>query len=325
MNEDPAAASVYYDMYKDDIIPEKKAGIERVITAAGQKAQAQGITEQIFAEGGTVTEQLKKARTIQDADLQDNVVTRLKQRDAELTKAENAREKELKSEAWSILTETKDLNALPPALYEALPGQTKKSMKAYATRKDTPKTDMQTYYTLTQMKAQDPEGFANASLMDYVNDLAPSDLKSFMKAQQDIEEGNDAATFRTRTFLSIGNDRLEAIGITPTASGNAKDKERTALFHRRFNQELEQFSVNNKREASGEEAEKIADRLLVEGSAGFFGSQAYAFEGKDDFEAEMTDEQRDKIIAAFIEKDPRASPTEEQINAVFQRYVSGGN
>lgn len=315
--EDPLSADQYYKKVKKDITGKQQVALEKMLEQGTQRSAAQAATDQIVTKNESFEDQLKAARKIKDSGVRDNVVQRVKQRFNENKTIQAERSKEVASEAWKVVLETNNVDAVPIDQWAALDGNTQKSLVTYVNRRRNPETNILKWKELNDMMIAEPEKFQEANLLEYVNYLSQSDFKKFSENQQKISRGDETIAVKSRNNRQIAADRLNAIGITTSSRATRGDKEKEALFMRRFEEELAIFSEENNRAPRANETEEIVDGLLIKGNGGFFRGADFAFELEpgqpfevDDLDDIPVDKRRQAVIA--IEQ-AGAIATEENI------------
>lgn len=314
--DDPLGAEQYYKKYKVQISGPEQVVLEKLIDAGSVRQAAQAATDQIVTKSGSLEEQLKAARDIKNPKIRDEVVTRVKTRYNEQQTILEERAKENKSEAWKTIVDTKNVDSIPIQQWAALDGATQKAMSDYVNRTRDPKTDIRKWKELSDLYASDPKEFAGVDMMDYINDLSPSDFKDFTEKQQKIANGDNVDSIKVRTYQQIANDRLQAVGIDTGSAGSSGDKKKSANFFRVLTDNISVFTEQNGKEPNNQQVEDIIDRMLIKGDTGVF-SNDFAFNLELGQEFEITDIEdvplgvRRKAIRAL--EDIGAQATEDNI------------
>lgn len=264
IDQDPAAARAYYAEHREQIAGTAHDDIERKLEAATQRGREQAETDRILAGGGTPQEQMRAARAIDDPEVRDGVVARLKRRQAEQKALADAEVDAAVNDAWNAVVENNSTDAIPAATWAALPGQEKKRIRDYVSRLDSSrKTDDATYYLLRRMQEQRPDEFRQINLMRYAPDLSQGDLQGFIDDQTKSGGGRDAAVFG-RSKWRIMEQGAAAIGLKPDAAEKDNDSGRAVRgFYQRVDNEMALFQQETGRKPNGPEIQEIVDRLSI--------------------------------------------------------------
>lgn len=81
--DDAAAARAYYETHQDQIDGSTQTQIEKVLEHQGVKQESQAKADRIVAEAQSYSEQLEAARSLEDPDIRDATVQRIKARHTE--------------------------------------------------------------------------------------------------------------------------------------------------------------------------------------------------------------------------------------------------
>jgi hypothetical protein len=214
------AAQVYFEETKDQISGAALAHVQAALEEGTLRGAAQQQADTIVADGGTVTEQLAKARQIDDPKLRDAVQERIEHQASIDQAAKRQADETNLSRAYQIVDQTADVNKIPAALWASIPGEHLGGLRAYAAalaKGEKPTTDAVTYYSLMNQAGNDPTEFSKANLLGARNRLDDADFKQLVDIQLAIRKGDrekadhDLAGFRTRS--QILDDSLAAYGF----------------------------------------------------------------------------------------------------------------
>lgn len=221
------AAQVYFEESKDQINGAAIAHVQAALEEGSIRGQAQTQADNILAAGGTPTEQLAKARQIDDPKLRDAVQERIEHQQSIDQAAKRQADETNLSRAYQIVDQTADVNKIPASLWASIPGEHLGGLRAYAAalaKGEKPTTDAVTYYSLMNQAGTDPTEFAKANLLGARGKLDDADFKQLVEVQLSIRKGDrekadqQLAGFRTRS--QILDDSLAAYGF------NLKDAEK---------------------------------------------------------------------------------------------------
>lgn len=257
MDDNPAAAQQYFEANKKQMLATDIDAINGPLKAQSTKQGAKVTSEQIYAEGGTPDQMYKKARDIDDVDLSDQVLSRLKVMQAERQQAQV----ESANNAWGNLAQNPSFDAIPAGIS----GKEQAAMRRYVEQRQTGnplKTDMAYYNELISMS---PEQLKKQEL-DF-NRLSEQHATFFMRRRNPQQSGGGGGIDVTDT---IANQLLAKAGITG-------DKNKGA-FKVRLHEEVESAKAMKGGKLSYDEVVKISDKLIMQtGAGGWFSGDEYNF------------------------------------------------
>lgn len=285
-------AQVYFDEVKTHITTgDVKASIEKALQVTDVQTRARKAADAILADGGTLTEQLTKARSITDlagddpraqAEATDvrEAVERQIEHAADIRKATEAKRKDdLLNVAYLHVDQQKDPDTLPPSTIAELATHMPQLREAYARRiRGEPKvTDDATYFTLRQkaieeMQGTSPGAFTKLRLIDYRHKLDDGDYERLLNIRDGIltakPEKVDAALggFRSNTqILRRTFEESYGIDIDTIAKGSDQYKALSWL-EREVSHRLDEMQGPNEKgkrvPATDEQIQATIDNIL---------------------------------------------------------------
>lgn len=320
----PAEAALLLAPEKDNTFKKTGTWIDRIPTAQRMKLwekanveydkiQGQAATDIIVSEGGTLKEQLEKARKIADPDIRDNVVTRVKTRYNEDQTISAAVSKQNIEAAWSKveqLVENKQGQEALDAIPDDIPHAEREKMKKYI-QSPTTETDWDYYEELSNMA---PDELKDEKID--ITRLSPAHRKQFIDDQAEIREGRVPVI---GGVAGLANEYMDTVGI--------KNKKDRGLFRNRLRLEIEEEArAKGKEKLSFEEKQKIMDRMSMEVRFKKFGPdkkiKAFKLEGDENFsKVVVPDDMREKILRAVQAKAPNRALTEDEIKEIYIRTL----
>lgn len=239
-------ASVYFDETKSQIKGESLARIEKAIETGQNLAESQKAADKILAAGGSLTDQLEKAKGL-DPKLRDEVSARIEHNDAVKERAKRESEAQTLRGVYDILDRTHDATKIPAPVWAQMDGSQRSAARSYAdnlARGVAVETDFPTYYSLMQKAAHEPEKFATENLLTYRSKIGNAELKQLAGMQDAIVKGDHAkaeaaglAGFRTHD--QILSDSLHEYGIeTQTSKQSTETKNAIAELRRRVDRDV---------------------------------------------------------------------------------------
>jgi hypothetical protein len=242
-----AAAQTYFDEGKSMIKGEALAHLEKVLDEGKTRKESQKKSDEIIQAGGSLSEQLEKARALEDPKLRDAVQERLEHNNTISERAAREAEQQRLVGVYNILDRSPDIRSIPPATWTAMSGSEKSAARSYAehlAKGVSVETDFPTYYGLMQKAASSPEEFATTNLLQYRATIGETELKQLTSMQGAIVKGEHAkaeaaglAGFRTND--QILTDSLAQYGIhTAAKDQTTQEKNAIAELRRRLDRDM---------------------------------------------------------------------------------------
>ncbi len=223
------------------------------------KAQVQA--DKIVSKGGSLDEQLRSARDIEDPDVRDSVTTRIKNRYNEALTITNAVKSEALDKGYKVAFEGGSYDDIAPSVLTAMDPKDALNLKAYMNKGGVVKTDKKTWYGLTKMKTDNPREFAELDMLKFRNALNDGDWKAMVKDQSDMRETKEVS-FQLRSNNQMVDDTLRSMGFDDLK--NKKDAEKIQLFRYQYESIVGSFQKQEKRIATVEEKRKILDEMSID-------------------------------------------------------------
>lgn len=248
-------ATVYFDEVKTTLTGDDVSKLEKILHVGTLRGNAQRKEDEIMTAATSLSSGLELARGIEDPELRDEVVSRIKTRFAEQKAiAEQAQEQNFKKAA-DILENTKSRNKIPASLWASLSISERNAIDSRAkqlTEGVSSKTDYSVYDKLSRSVSSDPNGFAKINLLQYRSKLSDDDLEKMIDIQREIRGGKSVEGFRSE--YQIADNMADKLKI--------KDKDKND-FYSAIDTSKREFLAKNKREPSRGEFEKIVDDIAI--------------------------------------------------------------
>lgn len=267
MVNSPGAAREYYNAHKDEIDGAAQGAIEQNLKASTDKDAARQESERIFSTGASLADMLGEARKIENTDVSDQAVARIKSMYEELEKSKTQSEEKV----WQNLVQNPSYDNIPVSL----DGTTQVRMREYVDTRLTKgliTTSPEVYKDLITMAANSPQDFLQVSLPSLATHLDKSAMDYLKTLQKDISEGGSSAVAGVRSQNEMVKGQLKGLGLKD-------DDKRGQAFYVRAQEEVSQFQRENKRAPNAQEFQGILDRLSTVAADGWF---------KDSYLAELT-------------------------------------
>lgn len=329
----------YFTEAKSQIAADRVDEVEKALTEGSVRAASQKEADRILAEGGTLTEQLKKAKDL-DPKLRDEVENRLEHAAQIQDRADReALEGSMKS-AYDILDKTGNVNRIPAAQWASFSGATRSAMRSYAEQKTqgTPvKTDLPTYYGLMRQAMTDPTTFSNYNLLEKRHVLGETEFKQLTSLQLSIKNGDTTAAEKDlggfRTANQVVDDAVVGLGINPNANVDKEPAQANAVasLRRLVDNRIAALQATTGKKATSADVQSIVDQLLsvqVEGKgtwAGLFTDAPFYDTKKRLIETTIDDipaEQKKLIEQALTQR--RVPISDATILSTYQDAVARG-
>lgn len=304
--EKTKSAQVYFDAAKDQINGDQLARLERALKEGSTRKEGQVQSDAIIAAGGTEAQQREKARQIDDADVRDQVTTRI-EHEWSIKKAQQRDDDEAVGDAGikALIKYNGDLSkAIPPTTWASASGAQQKAWKAYAdalSKGEPVETNLATYDVLERLATSpDPaerQKFAEMNLNSYAGLISKVHLVHFFDVQGAIRKGDPAKvtalTANDSVVRQIVDGNLVGLGVNPNPpvpGKNGYDKEasdRVLAYRRAVRDAVAVREFDTKKKLTEPEVQDIADSLMAQTAAAkthWFSANEpaqYAFETPD--------------------------------------------
>jgi hypothetical protein len=264
-----AAAAAYFEEAPPGTFDEKAATrITAALSVGKTRGQAQQKSDEILAQGGTLSEQREKARGIDDPEVRDSVMQRL-EHESEVRAHQQRQANELMLKGvYDKVERTHNVDSIDPATWAQMTGGERSAVRGYTTSlaKGQPiETDQVVYYMLKEAATTDPTAFLQTNLLTFKNKLSDSDFQELTGLRGAIRTGNKGATkvlddFRSET--GVISNALTLAGLDPTPTSDA-EKQRIAQFHGLVAAEVRRVQEVTGKKIQNEDLEPIVNRLLA--------------------------------------------------------------
>lgn len=362
----PTAAREYYQANSAAMTLQDRANLQSTLKASDLRVRAQTFADQVQADGLTLEQALAKARKDLSGDEEEAAVNEVKTRYTEAQAIEARAQREISSAAWKAVVANPRRSAIPDDLWSKLQGDEQRQitdwLEATARRAradaesggDSP-SDLQTWYGLRQMAAENPDQFARLDLMKSAPYLSKANLRDLIGIQTGLirGDGREAETQRVvaNTLRQIQVEvRAAGIDLTPDPKKDKKKAEEATAFMSTLTRALDDANKArreaNKPPLTSAEAREIGLSMVREGIEqgsgvfGYFQTRRRGFEIASDPTlagrtfiaqpfARIPPEARDKLIAELpnVRRDRggRAVLTLDQEAQIERAYTRGLN
>lgn len=280
-----------------------------------QRAQAFGDGIEADLEAGKVTlgQALDKAREQFPAGSpeRDAAVLQVKQRVSELEAGKAQAAKATSDEAWKILTNGGSRKSIPPAVWNALPGEEQRQINDYVESKwrrakadaeGKKEDDWGGYMALRDMAREDPERFSDPqTLLRAEPRMSKQQMNSLIGLRDTIAKDDIKAMQSQRTVkrtIDLVKSDIQAAGVDLTPKEGTSKAKDTAQFFGTLTQALDAATAEKGKPLTDEEASRIGRGMLRDvveqgsGIGGFFQTKKKAFQ---------TDQAKTYVVKPFAE------------------------
>lgn len=234
------------------------------------RRESQAQEDAIVEKFGTGPAALKAARDIEDPEVRDSTVSRIKVRQAEAKQAEIETRESLTEEALGFINGGGRFADLPLRIKNGLLPSSLNSLRSYAEQHaggGVRRTNPETLIKLSEMSADDPQKFGEVDMLEYRDKLSDSDFEEFVDLQRKIRTGSlDGKATGFMTMNQVRDERLRA--LFGSAMPTSKEGEKKSLARRKFVEQYE-ARLRSFREEAGkrpgaDDARKILDDLTAD-------------------------------------------------------------
>lgn len=260
IQEGDLRAGEYFEEHKDKINSQQHSKYIGAIKNEEMKYQARDMANEIIASSGSEQEAIKRAESIEDINMSDQVLSRVKRHYSEEEHLKNVAERDALDNFYNTVIQKQQSGE--SISYDDIPDnidpQTKLSLMNYVNKNGQPETDNEIWETLYNKKVNDAQGFAKEDLNKYRGFLSESEYKSFLKDQENIRAGN--------YYTVIKDDdkkidaALEAIGL--------KSTKKSAVGFSEVRSMVREFEARKGRKINDNELNNIINSLGYKGSNG---------------------------------------------------------
>jgi hypothetical protein len=343
-NEQDTAAQAYRDAHRDQILGSAAAQVDKAVEEGSSRAASQHAAATILSEGGTLTEQVAKARALAEKDprVADLTEARLRKNDAETKEAAREQAEASMTTAGNILDRTGgNVASIPPSMWTTFSPSQKASLKSYGDAIQgggSVKTDWSTWVSLRDL-ASNPktrQQFLNLDPMSYRSRLGDAQFQEITGLREGLRT-KDAAAESTADDIgrvhSIISGSLKGIGVGIDPKKRAPDAEISDVVYRSVDAQIESLQERTKTKATTKQIQEITDEILtqhlVQAPGRFWGTNE---ETKRTFQVQPTDElvvtakdipPADRTAIAQSLRSRGLPATPDAIVAAYKAHVKG--
>lgn len=248
ISEGSLKAGEFFEQHKDEIDSKNHARYIGTIKNEETKYQARDLAEQIVSSSASQEEAIQKAEAIQDIELSDMTVSRIKRHYSDQEHFRDLAEREALNGFYTKAVQAAQTGGV--LSYDDIPDNIdpniKLSLMNYINTKGQPETDNQVWETLYNMSVNNAQGFAKEDLNKYRGYLSDGEYKNFLKKQQDIQAGDYYTTIKDDDKMI--KDALKAMRLTSdgkTASAFSEIRAMTRELEARRGRKITDAELQN--------------------------------------------------------------------------------
>ena len=248
ISEGSLKAGEFFEQHKDEIDSKNHARYIGTIKNEETKYQARDLAEQIVSSSASQEEAIQKAEAIQDIELSDMTVSRIKRHYSDQEHFRDLAEREALNGFYTKAVQAAQTGGV--LSYDEIPDNIdpniKLSLMNYINTKGQPETDNQVWETLYNMSVNNAQGFAKEDLNKYRGYLSDGEYKNFLKKQQDIQAGDYYTTIKDDDKMI--KDALKAMRLTSdgkTASAFSEIRAMTRELEARRGRKITDAELQN--------------------------------------------------------------------------------
>jgi len=270
LHEDQAREYGGQKSVADYIAPDRRAALLEAAKRESRdltvRRESQAQEDAIVAKLGTGSAALAAARDIEDPEVRDSTVSRIKARQAEAKQAEFDQREALSEEAMAFINDGGKYADLPLHIKNGLKPSALNSLRSYAEQQaggGRRSTDPETLIELSELSADDPQKFGEVDMLGYRDKLSDGDFEEFVDLQRKIRSGSlDGKATGFMTLNQVRDQRVKDL-FGPTPKSEQKKQQRDS-FIRQYEGRLRSFRENTGKRPGADDARKILDDLTAE-------------------------------------------------------------
>ena len=246
-------AKEYLEAHKTEILPDRLPSLMGSVRNGEIKYLARDYAQDIFATSKSAEEAIKRAEAIEDIDVSDATLSRVRRYYSEQEFAKNEAEKEALDGFYNTVLQKQNSGEM--LSYDDIPegvdAKTRLSLMNYINQNGQPQTDNDVWETLYDMSVNNAQGFANEDLNKYRGFLSDGEYKQFLKKQQEIKDGK---------FYSQIKDDDKMIDAALKSMGLGKGGKKDSAYSE-IRSMVREFEARKGRKITDEELNNVVNSL----------------------------------------------------------------
>lgn len=325
---DPRTGAISSAEWAEKIPFEETRGYVANITAAADRLAGKAPGGQ-QDEDAAYSTWLAKAEDIKDPDLKAEVQRNLAAERSRRSMARSGDERAAKNEAYDLVNQGKDIpaalaNRMEPSALNALNSHLDRVRNGQKT-----KTDPAVMYEISRQAIEDPETFARRDLLADRAKLDDGDWNTALALQRSVltkDAKSDQSLAGQRTRNMIVDDTVKSLGLHP--GKKTEDATKVGALEKRLDEEVAQFTRDNKKAPNSLEIQKMVDGLIIKTplGSGWFGTNVGRTE-KFGFEMTVADIPKADLeeFRSGYEKHLGKKPSDAEVVTAYNKWVQSNN
>lgn len=266
-------AEAYFEKYQDKLMPEVRNRLKASVEEGSVRVKSQQTTDQIMNEALPEDEALKKAREIEDPQVRDQTVQRVKTRYAEIDSAKQQAQTENMQTASDIIETGAGVDAIPPNMWLNLTAGQRSNLETRSRQVKAgiePVTDWKVFTRLYNLPAGE---LAKVNMLDYRASLSNTHYQSMLSQQKSVQTAlangqRNPDLANTLTFKDRAKNVAVQAGILPAGKSPSKysddEAKRYGTFQTEAASRIEEFERIKGKKSTGSEQQQILDEMVLE-------------------------------------------------------------
>lgn len=272
-DENYDGAESYFNKYEEKLLPEVRNRLKASVNEGQTRSKSQVSTDAIMNEALPEDQALKKAREIEDPEVRDQTVQRLKTRYAEIDAAKAQAQKENMQTSADIIESGAGVDGIPPNIWLNLTAQQRSSLETRSRQVKSGVEPVTDWKVFTNLYSMEPSKLAKVNMLDYRSQLSNTHYQSMLSQQESVitamkngQRNPDLAN--TLTFKDRTKNVAVSAGILPAGKSPSKYSEDEAMRYGKFQthaaSRIEEFERIKGKKSTGSEQQQILDEMVLE-------------------------------------------------------------
>ena len=268
LQENPIEAKKFFEEHKQDINSELHPRYLNAINQEERKYEARELAQTIINSVNSEQEAINKAEKIDDIEMSDAVLSRVKRHYSEQEHFRQQEQRDLLNGFYdkAVAAAQNGTSLSYDDIPRGLDPDTKLSLMNYVNNNGQPQTDDEIWQTLYNMSVNDAQGFLKEDLNKYRGFLSDGEYKSFLKKQEDIKSGDFYSTIKDDDKMI--DAALKAIGLNNNNSVLGLTGKKKNIAYSEIRALTREFEARKGRKITDSELQNITNSLGYKGTDG---------------------------------------------------------
>lgn len=268
MQESPTEAKAFFEEHREDINSNLHSRYLSAINQEERKYQSRDMAAEIIQNSASEEEAIKKAEAIEDIDMSDAVLSRVKRHYAQEEHIKGLHQRESLDNFYNkaVAAQQNGSSLSYDDIPDDLDPHTKLSLMNYVNSNGQPETDNQVWETLYDMSVNNAQGFVKEDLNKYRGYLTDSEYKSFLKRQDEIKTGGYYTKIEDDNKMI--NTALKSMGLSGNTSVFGLTGKNKDIAYSEIRAMVRELEARKGRKITDGELENITSSLGYKGKDG---------------------------------------------------------